>query len=134
MKKLIKIHYDFHTALSEDFNTPEAVASLNEFTTIVFRDIQYNPKYVLVNTALRIISEFDSVLGVLETPFEAVTGEEDVDSYIRILVDVRRELRERRLYDLADMIRSELGKLGVVLSDKGAETTWIRVKKQIAKS
>ncbi|MEM1635197.1 MAG: cysteine--tRNA ligase [Thermosphaera sp.] len=134
LKKLVKIHYDFHTALSEDFNTPEAVASLNEFTTIVFRDIQYNPKYVLVNTALRIISEFDSVLGVLETPFEAVTGEEDVDSYIRILVDVRRELRERRLYDLADMIRSELGKLGVVLSDKGAETTWIRVKKQIAKS
>jgi Cysteinyl-tRNA synthetase len=65
----------------------------------------------------------------LETAPEVLV-EEDVDPYIKILVDVRKELRNRRIYDLADMIRSELGKLGVTLSDKGSETTWIRVKKQ----
>jgi len=129
LRNLLKTHYSFHVALSEDFNTPQAVASLNEFTTIVFRDIQYNPKYILVNTAVRILQDFDNVFGVLETAPEVLV-EEDVDPYIKILVDVRKELRNRRIYDLADMIRSELGKLGVTLSDKGSETTWIRVKKQ----
>jgi len=129
LRNLLKTHYSFHVALSEDFNTPEAVASLNEFTTIVFRDIQYNPKYILVSTAVRILQDFNNVFGVLETA-PKVLVKEDVDPYIKILVDVRKELRNRRIYDLADMIRSELGKLGVTLSDKGSETTWIRVKKQ----
>ena len=118
----------FHEALSNDFNTPNALAAVSEFVTIVFRDIQYNPKYTLVWTAYKLLKEYNTVLGVLdrhlmETPKEL---EDLLDNVINVIVDVRRELRDRKLYDLADRIRSELGKLGIILMDKGRETTWMR--------
>ncbi len=128
LHRLLDTHKRFHEALSNDFNTPMALAAINDYLTIVFRDIQYNPKYILVSTAYRLITEYNTVLGVLdkylaEKPEELETL---VDSLINIIVDIRRELRERKLYDLADRIRSELGKHGIILMDKGKETTWIR--------
>ncbi len=120
----------FHEALSNDFNTPNALAAVSEYATIVFRDIQYNPKYTLVWTAYKLLKEYNTVLGVLdkhlmETPREL---EDLLDNVINVIVDVRKELRERKLYDLSDRIRSELGKLGIILMDKGRETTWMRKK------
>ena len=61
----------------------------------------------------------------METPEEL---ENTLDRVIRVVVEIRKELRRRKLYDLADRIRSELGKEGIVLMDKGMETTWVRRK------
>jgi cysteinyl-tRNA synthetase len=128
--KLLSLHIRFHEALSNDFNTPQAIAVINEYLGIVFRDIQYNPKYLLVSTAYKLLREYNSVFGVLdkyfiETPHELETL---LDNVVNLIVDVRRVLRERKIYDLADRIRSELGRYGIVLMDRGRETTWIRRK------
>lgn len=130
LEKLLEIRSRFHEALSNDFNTPQALAVISEFMTLVFKEIQYNPKYMLVLTAYKLLREFNTVLGVLdkylvETPEELETL---LDNVINIVVDIRRELRERKLYDLADRIRSELGKHGIILMDRGKETTWMRRK------
>jgi len=132
LKQLLTLHNSFHEALSNDFNTAEATAVINKYLNIVFSEIQYNPKHLLVSTAYRLLREYNHVLGVLDKELETQpTGLESlVDSLINILIDVRKELRERKLYDLADRIRSELGKEGIVLMDKGMETKYIlrRVK------
>lgn len=130
LKHLLSIRVRFHEALSNDFNTPQALAVISEFMSLVFREIQYNPKYMLVSTTYRLLREFNTVLGVLdkylaETPEELETL---LDNVINVVVDVRKELRERKLYDLADRIRSELGKYGIVLMDRGRETVWMRRK------
>lgn len=130
LKQLLGMRARFHEALSNDFNTPQALAVISEFMSLVFREIQYNPKYMLVSTTYRLLREFNTVLGVLdkylaETPEELETL---LDNVVNVVVDVRKELRERKLYDLADRIRSELGKYGIVLMDRGKETVWMRRK------
>ncbi|MCD6300711.1 MAG: cysteine--tRNA ligase [Staphylothermus sp.] len=130
LSKLLETREEFHRALSNDFNTPQTLAAVSEYTSLVFKEIQYNPKYTLVFTAYKLLREFNTVLGVLdkylvETPDELETL---LDNVLKVIIDVRKELRERKLYDLADRIRSELGKLGIILMDKGKETTWVRRK------
>ena len=118
----------FHQALSNDFNTPEALAAVNKYLNILFSEIQYNPSYILVSTAYKLIKEYNTVLGVLDKQLAKPPEELEnlLDAVINIIVDVRKELRQRKLYDLADRIRSELGKHGIILMDKGKETTWLR--------
>ena len=41
-------------------------------------------------------------------------------------MEVRSELRKRRMYDLADSIRSRLASLGIILTDRGERTEWRR--------
>jgi len=127
-RKLLETYIEFHKALSRDFNTPEALAAVNEYLHIVFGELQYKPSYIAVVTAFKLIREYDQVLGVLDKHLAEVPAELEstLDRVIEILVEVRKELRKMRLYDLADRIRAELGKEGIILMDKGLETTWVR--------
>lgn len=129
-RRLLGLRLEFHDALSNDFNTPKAIAVISDFASIVFSKIQYRPNYLLVHTAYNMLREFDQVLGVLDKYLETSETESEtfVDELIRVIVDVRRELRRRKLYDLADRIRSELGKMGIVLMDMGMETRWVKRK------
>lgn len=127
LEKLMNTWRKFHQALSNDFNTAEALAAVYELTNIVFKDIQYNPKYTLVKKAYQLLREYNMVLGVLDKYFEKPAEELRtlVDEILEVVVEIRKELRKRREYELADKIRSELEKKGVRLLDKGLETTWI---------
>ncbi|MEM4757291.1 MAG: DALR domain-containing protein, partial [Desulfurococcaceae archaeon] len=119
---------EFHVALSNDFNTPEALAVYSEFLTTIFRDIQYNPKHILVMLSLKLFKEFTTVFGI--EGLEEKYGEEElVNNLIKLIIETRKELRKRGIYDLSDNIRSELAKMGIHLLDKGLETTWIRLRR-----
>ena len=69
---------------------------------------------------LQALREIDRVFEVLFPPQRT----KDVESFIELLVEVRKELRKRKMWDLADMIRNELDKLGVALLDRSSETEW----------
>ncbi|MCC6054726.1 MAG: cysteine--tRNA ligase, partial [Thermosphaera sp.] len=130
LNELKQVYVDFHSALSEDFNTPEALAAVNKLLGIVYRDIQYNPKYMLVSQALRILRTANYVFGAFEEKPVYTEAGEELEKILGLLIEVRKELRKRGMYDIADTIRSELLKHGIQLMDRGIETTWIRVKKQ----
>jgi cyanophycinase-like exopeptidase len=44
--------------------------------------------------------------------------------FVELLIDLRAKLREAKQYALADELRARLGKLGVILEDTPAGTTW----------
>ena len=126
LRQLIDLNTRFHVALSSDFNTPEALAVISDLVSLIYREIQYNPKYMLTSMALKILRSFNLVFAAFEEESERVVAEEPlVEELIRVIVDVRKELRRRGLYDLSDRIREELSNLGIQLMDKGLETTWI---------
>lgn len=126
--ELLETRIKFHNALSNDFNTPQALAAINKYLNIVFGKLQYRVSYLTTYIAYKLIEEYNHVLGVLDKYLIEKPGELEntIDRIIKIIVDIRKELRHRKLYDLADRIREELGKEGIVLMDKGIETTWVR--------
>ncbi|OYT40530.1 MAG: cysteine--tRNA ligase [Desulfurococcales archaeon ex4484_58] len=128
--ELLRLHIEFHEALSDNFNTPKALAVINKYLNLLFSKIQYNPHPLLIYRAYNLLKEYNHVLGVLDKYFEETSSEYEslVDRLINIIVDIRKELRRRKLYELADRIRSELGKEGVVLMDRGEETIWLKKK------
>jgi len=127
LNEILETRRRFHEALSNDFNTAQAIAAVRELTNIVFKDVQYNPKYTLVAKAYQLLREYNTVLGVLDKYFEKPSEElrTMIDDLVKVIVEIRKELRARKDYELADKIRSELEKLGIRLMDKGLETTWI---------
>ena len=128
-RRIVELNGELHSALSEDFNTPQAMAVVNEVASIVFREIQYRPKHLLVSLSLKTLKTVNYVFGLFEEKEIAEENEALLNAVMNILIDVRRELRKQGLYAIADNIRSELAKVGIHLMDKGLETTWIRVKR-----
>jgi cysteinyl-tRNA synthetase len=49
---------------------------------------------------------------------------DSAESYIKLLISVRNQLREAKQWQLADEIRVELEKLGVYLEDTPRGTVW----------
>jgi len=121
----------FEEAMDDDFNTARAIGVLFE---IVKRANQIKDSAVRRNSispeeratlkeAVRFVGRMLKVLG-----FKLEREEKDSESeLIEILIDVRQELRRRKLFDLADAIRERLSKLGIVLEDLPGKTIYRRL-------
>ncbi len=46
------------------------------------------------------------------------------DGLMKLLIDLRQELRKAKNFALADAIRTRLGELGITLEDRGGQTGW----------
>ena len=116
---------DLDEALSEDLNTPRALALLSGLLS----DTAMPADAVLRNVAL-----FDLALGLnlLSTaPDELLVQEEPgiPEADIEKLMEERQSARKNRDYRRADEIRQELLKAGIQLKDTPQGTTWERVAK-----
>lgn len=113
-------------ALSEDLNTPRALALLSTLLS----DTDLAPAIVLRNVGL-----FDLVLGlglVTTAPEELLVQAEELkidEADIAKLMEERKSARQNRNYRRADEIRQELLKAGIQLKDTPEGTTWERVLK-----
>ena len=115
----------FKDAMDSDFNTREAIGVMFEMAKE--SNIAMSSKSMTVSTAeawISLIREFDSVLGIM--PEDGETGEE-LDSVMGILIDLRQELRKRKMYDLADMIRDRVKDAGFSLEDSSEGAKWKRI-------
>ncbi|MGE0033304.1 MAG: DALR domain-containing protein, partial [Pseudothermotoga sp.] len=112
----------FIEALDNDFNTPEAIALIFELTGLLNKLMDEGNEEGALRAYHLLRREFCPVLGL----FEAGTRSEgtDVDPLLRLILDVRKELRERKLYDLADSIRNRLKSLGIEVRDTREGSTY----------
>ena len=116
---------DLDEALSDDLNTPRALALLSGLLS----DTATPAAAVLRNVAL-----FDLALGMnlLSTAPEELLVEEEPgipEADIEKLIEERKSARQSRNFRRADEIRQELLKVGVQLNDTPQGTTWERVAK-----
>ncbi|MFA4701094.1 cysteine--tRNA ligase [Pyrococcus kukulkanii] len=119
----------FYEAMDDDFNTAEALKAVFEVANAINKYLTETerPKESILRKALEFFKIVSEVFGIFEDYFrEEKKGEEE--ELIRLLVEVRAQLRKEKRYDLADKIREELRKLGILLEDKGGETIWKRIK------
>ncbi len=127
-----KYYTEFERAMDDDFNTPQAVAVIYDFikdvNKIISENTDYDQKF------------YEDIIDFMDKTAEGVLGivkkaesmpessSEKIDELLDLFVKVRLKAKKMKNYELADLIRDELKKLGYILQDTKDGTT---VKRKI---
>lgn len=114
----------FCESMDEDFNTREAIAVMFEMAKTsnkAMSDRTMSRQAALAQ--IELIREFDGILGIMP---EDEADDDSMDAVMSILIDLRKELRGRKMYDLSDLIRDRLKEAGITLEDSAEGAKWKR--------
>ncbi len=141
MTEIHGIRAKFLAGMDDDFNTGAAISALFDSLRILNRHMDSNqltaasdPSGAATQSlvhAAKVIRELSGTLGLFaKTPIEGGGGNaadtELLDDVIGLLIELRKEARERKDYAAGDAIRDRLTALGVALLDKKEGTSWER--------
>ena len=135
----------FEKAMDDDFNTPEAIAVLFEFTNAANKYLETHPK-ISMDAARKTLDIFLSLGNVLTLFQEKPSKDEDslleplkdvlkkydqsdenldsVDDIMNRLIKIRQNARNDKRWDIADGIRDDLSCLGFEIQDTTDKTVW----------
>ncbi len=113
----------FLEAMDDDLNTPRALAALFDLAREINRAGDDGRDIGQAKDCLRRLGE---VLGLAFQGWQP--GQEDdllpAEPFVRLLLDIRAQLRQAKQYELADRIRQGLDDQGVSLEDSPDGTHW----------
>lgn len=119
-----KYRQKFEEMMDDDFNTPRALAVLFDLS----RDANsyLNSSQAFHKPFLEKIDKLyqdlaGDVLGLIPSDLTEKStgqGEASVEKIIQVMIDLRDEFRDDKQFKIADHIRNELEKLGIILTDK----------------
>jgi len=116
----------FMDAMNDDFNTRAAIEEMFQITRITNKSMADGTlSKEGAERFVKLLDEFNEILGI----FPKNSNEDDgtLDSVMQILIDLRAELRNRKAYDLSDMIRDRLGEANVRLEDSREGVKWKKI-------
>jgi len=120
---------EFRSAMNDDFNTPQAIAIIFDLFSKVNKQLDdrnnWPTKDELINLKSSIEKTAGGVLGLLdkESGSDANTAEH-LDGVMNVLLNIRKELRQQKNYQLSDQIRDEIENIGIKIKDKAGGATW----------
>jgi len=121
----------FYAAMDDDFNTPQAIATLFDFGRTLEPALQGNSE---LNVAtLNEIEQFyqhtaGEILGIIPAQIVEETSTEMLNNLMGLIIDIRTEARKTKNWHLADQIRDQLNSVGIALEDHSEGTRWKIVK------
>ena len=113
----------FETAMSDDFNTREAVAAMFEYARASNKAVEAGAGASALDDALAAFRKFGDVLGLFAPEGE---GADLPARLLDLLVSLREDARARKDFAAADRIRSALSGLGFMLEDTRDGVRWKR--------
>ena len=115
----------FIDEMNDDFNTRGAIEVMFDIartTNKAMADKTLSKKDT--EQVISLMNEFDSILGILP---DNNNSDETMDRVMNILIELRAELRKRKAYDLADLIRAKLTEAGIQLEDSAEGAKWKKI-------
>jgi cysteinyl-tRNA synthetase len=116
--------------MDDDFNTPQAIAVLFDLSRETNALLSLDSKFSV--ESLRAIDDMfrelgGTVLGLVAGESGATPSDVKLEAdLMRLLIEVRTDVRMQKLWPLSDKIRDGLKKLGITLEDKKDGTGWRR--------
>ena len=110
--------------MDDDLNTVGAIGAIQETVseTNRFRATAATEDRPALREAVALIRKLGYPLGLFQKNDREEKGVQD--ELIRLLLDLRTELREKKEFALSDSIRDRLAKLGITLKDTAQGTIW----------
>lgn len=117
----------FEKAMNDDFNTPQAIAVLFDFSKAT-NELLNSDQPVSRGTLAAIDGLYrelgGQVLGIIPDDLTQDLGGELVEGLIEIILDIRQQYRAAKDWERADALRSRLAELGIAVDDRPEGTTW----------
>ena len=118
----------FLTAMDDDFNTPQAIAVLFDFTRELNHVLAGGTQFgqpSLAEAAALYDELGGAVLGIAAgADVQAAAGRNTEAEVMDLMIAIRTEIRSQKLWSLSDRIRDGLTRIGIVLEDKKEGTSW----------
>jgi cysteinyl-tRNA synthetase len=122
-----RFYQEFEEAMDDNFNSPEAIAVIFDFVKEVNSFISKHNALSNSNKE-KILAVFKNlaqdIFGIIDLSKEQKIDNQLVDNLMKIIIEIRNQLRLEKRFDLSDKIRDELKKLGIELEDKKGITTY----------
>lgn len=112
----------FVESMDQDFNTAGALGHLFDLVRAINQARDQGVTSEAIHEAQDVLLDLTGVLGLRLEHTRKATDE--IDPFIDLLVEVRTELRQHKLWELSDHIRDRLEQLGVTLEDGKDGTIW----------
>jgi cysteinyl-tRNA synthetase len=107
----------FVEAMDADFNSSGALAYLFELVRAANQSRADGATDAELEPAQSLLRKLTAVLGLTD---------QAVDGFVDLLIEIRKDLRQNKLWALSDKIRDRLAALGVILEDSKDGTSWHR--------
>ncbi len=118
--------FAFESSMDDNFNTPQALAAIYDFTRDFNKFLGKNDKISedVINVAKKFLTyTLTDVLGIkLFSDNQQNNSKED--NLVKLLIELRTTAKQEKNYSLADDIRSKLNEIGVTLEDSKEGTTY----------
>ncbi|MCD6576849.1 MAG: cysteine--tRNA ligase [Anaerolineaceae bacterium] len=111
----------FEETMDDDFNSAGALGNLFELVRVINKARADGASAEDLKDAHKMLK---SLAGVLGLSLGVREESHPADAFIDLLVRVRSEIRENKLWELSDTIRDELAALGVQVEDEKTGSTW----------
>ncbi|WP_409199641.1 cysteine--tRNA ligase [Methanobrevibacter sp. DSM 116169] len=113
---LKKVREEFFNSMDDDFNTSKAISSLFIFINDSKKEL-FEDK-IHISDILDIQEFFKEISNILGMDFNKCTQVENNEDLLDLIVDIRKKLREEKLYEFSDEIRDKLIDLGINIEDE----------------
>jgi cysteinyl-tRNA synthetase len=114
---------NFDAAMSDDFNTREAIAVLFEYARAVNKAMEEGAGQDALSEAASLFQTAGDVLGLFQVQ---ALGSDLLDGVMDLVVGLREDARMRKDFATADRIRDALTALGIALEDTREGVRWKR--------
>jgi len=112
----------FTESMDDDFNSAGALGHLFELVRAINQARADGATDAELQPAQATFKELTGVLGLQLA--EKSASSDQAAALVDLLIDLRKELRAQKLWQLSDKVRDRLAELGVVLEDSKEGTTW----------
>ncbi len=118
----------FIEVMDDDFNTAGAIGVLHELASHINRVLSVDDADVAhAMLATNLLKKLGGLLGLFNSNAHKAVGESRdslVDDLMKLMIELRAQVRSRKDFATADAIRDGLAKLGITIEDRADGSTW----------
>jgi cysteinyl-tRNA synthetase len=127
-QKILKLINEFDEFINDDFNTAKVLANIFEIVPIInsLKDKSIGVKAISSDT-IKLMQQkmklyLEDILGLKN---ESLSETNKLKGVVQVLINLRKEAREKKDWMTSDKIRNQLAEVGVLLKDeKNGEMSW----------